>query len=436
MIFAHGVGSRGDLPLPLWMFTWTAAFALAISFIALGMLWPRPRLAVAAAGSELPGAKNESLFSAARGVGRSAALALFFVALWAGLFGEDSSARNLLPVTLYVIVWVGAQLCAGLIGDVWRVVSPLNTLADGVEHLTKRAGRTVKRPPESLGQWPAVAGLFAFLFVELAHPSGDSPRVLAWLLLAHTLVVLALAVRFGARWVADHEPFAALFSMLAAMAPLAVQQGRLRFRAPMSGLAVMPVVPGTLAALLIVLGGTTFDGFAESEVGREVLGRPEGWSGSLLLTLGLLASIALVSLLFFVGVGSTAKVTGNDPKETARAFTPSLVPIVFGYAIAHYAQLLVDETQTFVFRLSDPAGLGWNLFGGADASINFNLISVNLIAWIQVLAILFGHIGAVIVAHDRALEVSPRGQSSKSQYAMLFVMVLYSTLGLALLFNA
>jgi hypothetical protein len=122
--------------------------------------------------------------------------------------------------------------------------------------------------------------------------------------------------------------------------------------------------------------------------------------------------------------------------EAAGAFTPSLVPIVFGYAIAHYAQLLADESQTFVFLLSDPAGLGWDLFGGAEGQIDFNLISVDLVAWIQVLSILFGHIGAVMVAHDRAVELFPAGQSLRCQFAMLLVMVAYSTLGLWLLLNA
>ncbi len=68
--------------------------------------------------------------------------------------------------------------------------------------------------------------------------------------------------------------------------------------------------------------------------------------------------------------------------------------------------------------------------------MNLNLISPTLIAWIQVLAVLLGHVGAVLVAHDRSLEVVPAEQAFRSQYVMLFVMVAYSTLGLALLLNA
>lgn len=446
MMFAHGVGSRGDLPLPLWMFTWAAAIALVISFVALGVLWTRPLLRAASEGRAVVGgpsgsaSANRSSTPAGLGivatVGQIAALALYLVALWAGLFGEDATDRNLLPVTLYVVVWVGAQLVNGLVGDVWRVISPITTLARLAEAGGRRVGINSVETPARLGQWPAAAGLFVFLFYELAHPSGSTPRNLGVMLAVHTVVSMALAVRWGAAWIADHEPFAALFSMLGAMGVLFGRNGGVGLRAPMTGLATMPVVGGTLATLLVVLGGTTFDGFSESGAGRDLLGRTTGWGGAAKLTVGLIISIAVVAALYGIGVWWTGRVAAVTASAAARAFAPSLVPIVFGYAVAHYAQLLVDETQSFVFRLSDPAGLGWDLLGGADGQIDFNLVSVDLIAWVQVLAILFGHIGAVMVAHDRAVELFDEGEVLRSQFAMLLVMVAYSTLGLWLLLNA
>lgn len=445
MMLAHGVGSRGDLPLPLWMFTWASAIALVVSFLALGVLWTQPRLAGAAGGRPLFGRPDAgeagprvgmTVLSVVAMVGRVAALVLLITALWAGLFGTNSTNDSLLPVGLYVVVWVGAQLLNGLFGDVWRVVNPVTTLARSVEAVTRRFGSAPSEAPSGLGHWPAAAGLTVFLFYELAHPTGSDPRSLGWMLLAHLVVSLALAARWGADWIADNEPFAALFSMIAAMGIVFDRGGSLGLRPPMTGLARMVVRPGSLATLLIVLGGTTFDGFSESEAGRDLLGRPRGWGGAVTLSIGLIISIIVISLFFVLGVWWTSRVTGLPRPDAARAFTPSLVPIVFGYAIAHYAQLLVDETQRFVFNLSDPGGLGWDLFGGADGEIDFNLISVDVVAWIQVLAILFGHIGAVVVAHDRSIELFKAGESLRSQFAMLLVMVAYSTLGLWLLLNA
>ncbi len=456
MLFAHGVGSRGDLPLPLWMFTWGAAIALGLSFVALGVLWKEPRLAQAAIGRRLLGDRIPAWLGGLRGIGQVVALGLLLLCLWAGFFGADTDAQNVLPVTFYVVAWVGAQLIAGLFGDVWRAISPFTTIARGVEVIASRLGMAVTDAPPRLGHLPAAAGMFVFLFIELAHPSGSSPRVLAWALLVHIVVIIVLTLRWGASWIADNEPFGALLAMIGAMgivarsaatgvgrfSPGSETASGLTARAPMSGLATTPVLRGTLATLLVVLGGTTFDGFVESEAGRDIFGRPSGWGGAVTLTIGLILSILLVTALFGVGIRWTCKVTGLDPEWVTDSFTPSLVPIVFGYAIAHYAQLLADEVQTFWFRLSDPAGLGWNLFGQADSTANLTWLSPTAIAWIQVLAILFGHIGAVLVAHDRSMEIVDHNTSTgsvnalRSQYVMLLVMVLYSCLGLWLLNNA
>lgn len=452
MIFAHGISSRGNLPLPLWMFTWAAAIALVVSFVALGLLWPKPRLARAASGRALGPASDRDggaaastgLFRGLELVGRVAALALFVLCLAAGWLGDDVVSDNILPVTLYVVVWVGGALVSGLIGDVWSRISPITTLARGLDRLSGRpAGQPAAAPPTWLNHWPAAAGLFVFLFHELIRPSAQQPRVLAQLLTVHLVMSLVAAWLWGADWVATHEPFAALFRFLGAMAPVfRADDGRLAVRPPMSGLARMPGVEpapdgrrqwGTLAALLLVLGGTTFDGFTASPVGGRWFPKPTTWGDAAYTTLGFLGSVAVVAVIYAIGIAWTRRVTGMAMADAALAFTPSLVPIVFGYAIAHYALLLLDESQTFWFRLSDPFGRGWDLFGGSGGTINFTLVGVGTMAWIQMLAILFGHVGAIVVAHDRSIELFDASKSVRSQFAMLLVMVAYSTLGLWLL---
>src|SRR5918992_5357222 len=42
--FAHGLVQRPNLPIPEWLFGWAAAAVLVVSFAALALLWPRPRL--------------------------------------------------------------------------------------------------------------------------------------------------------------------------------------------------------------------------------------------------------------------------------------------------------------------------------------------------------------------------------------------------------
>jgi hypothetical protein len=438
MFIAHGVRSRGDLPLPGWMFVWGAAIALFVSFVALGALWKRPRLASMANGHMFAVSRKTTVSLA--WVGRIFMLALFLVTLTSGLFGTNDDDLSIAPVAFYVVAWVGAQVLSGVFGNIWHVVNPVVTIARFVESVRNRLSPNARdqrpAPPGWVGMWPAALGLSVFLFFELAHPSSASPRVIGWVLLVHAGTSVALSARWGVAWLAEHELFGALLNMISSMAPIRLSRDGVTVRLPMAGLTTMPVMTGTAAVLLIVLGGTTFDGFSESEVGRSILGRPSGWGGSVVLTAGMFVSVLAVTLLFAAGTGWIARKTSTPWQQTTVDFIPTLVPIVLGYAIAHYALLLIDETQTFVFRLSDPAGQGWDLFGGADSRANLTLVGPTAIAWIQVVAILAGHVGGIMVAHDRSSERYKGSNVFTSQSVMLVVMVLYSTLGLWLLLTA
>lgn len=429
-VLAHGVGSRGGLPLPLWQFAWAATAALVVSFVALGVLWDRPRLSGAAAGR--PVGWSPRALTVAQPIARAASLTLFLLVLAAGLFGTDDAARNIAPVAVYVVFWVVLQSVIPVIGDVWAVLSPFDTIGRALDRI-----RSEPTPAPAWSHWVAPAGAFGFLFIELAHPSGDSPRVLGWAMLVYLAVVVAAVWRWGRSWLPLGETFTVLFGLLGAMAPVRRDdEGQLRFRPPLSGLAAIDVTPAATALILIVLGGTTFDGFSASDLWVDLAGRPEGWSGAAWSLFGLVDAIIVLSALYLIGVQSMAAATGRQPRELASVFAPSLVPISFGYTLAHYLQLAVDESQTFVFHLSDPFGRGWDLFGGADARVNFDLVSVDAIAWCQALGIVVGHIAGVLVAHDRAVAVFDQRDATRSQYVMLFVMVLYSVLGLWLLRGA
>ncbi len=85
--------------------------------------------------------------------------------------------------------------------------------------------------------------------------------------------------------------------------------------------------------------------------------------------------------------------------------------------------------------MSDPFGLGWDLFGTAGRSIDYGLIAEST-AWVwyvQVAAIVLGHVGGVILAHDRALGDFEADRAVASQYAMLGLMVVLTGVGLVIL---
>jgi len=429
---AHGVGERGDLPLPFYQFAWGAAAAVIVSFVAIGALWQRSILPSAAQGHPTPAWLDT-------GVGwlaipaRIVSFALFVLVLTAGLFGESSVTENIAPVAVYVIFWVGLQVASAALGDIWRALSPFDTIALVIQRIRPGGADTGQAT-----HWFAAGVLAAFLWLELAFERGSSPRTVGLAMLIYTVVLTVGIMRRGRSWLRESEGFGVLFAMLAHIAPLyRADTGRLRVRWPFSGLTTLRPRPGTVEVVLIVLGGTTFDGLSGSELWRDLIGDRTGFEFTVVYTLGMIWTIALVAALYYAAAYYVGRVVGRGTEQVARLFVHSLIPIVLGYAIAHYFSLLVIEgQQQFRILLSDPFGQGWNLFGTADDSVDFLLVGTTTIAWVQVISIVLAHVAGVMIAHDRALEEFPRSRAIQSQYPMLFVMVTYSVVGLWLLLSA
>jgi hypothetical protein len=114
-------------------------------------------------------------------------------------------------------------------------------------------------------------------------------------------------------------------------------------------------------------------------------------------------------------------------------FAHSLVPIVLAYVVAHYFSFLLIEGQIGLNRISDPLGLGWNLFGTAGWRVNLTIVSATTTWYVQVAAIVLGHIGGVVLAHDRAIALFDRSRAMRTQYALLAAMVLFTATGLLIL---
>src|SRR4029079_18035149 len=97
------------------------------------------------------------------------------------------------------------------------------------------------------------------------------------------------------------------------------------------------------------------------------------------------------------------------PTNLAQAFAHSLIPIAFAYLLAHYFSLFVFQEQAqFTYLLSDPLGTSeTDLFGTASGGIDFRLLSANAIWYVQVGALVVGHVLGLTLAHDRALVYWP-----------------------------
>ena len=469
-MLAHGLGGRTDLPLPVWLFSYGAAFTLLVSFRALAVFWPTARLERSTAGRTLARTTSGSMRALAV-TARLVGLAGFALVLVAAAVGDNSSSTNLAPVAVYVVFWVGLLFVSGFVGDLWQVLSPFDTLAALLRR--ERFGLPLPPPPPQVndqemcagvkegsteedaephrvddvddgadvqhadrGYWPAALGLLVFVWVELVYPDRAEPRMLFVLLAAYTVVMLACAVRWGRRWLRRGEAFAALFGILAHMAPLhRTEDGHLRVRPPFAGLATLEWRPGLEAVVLVALGSTSFDGLSRTQLWVDLTADLEGATSVLAGSAGLLWTIGVVAIAYIVAMRVASRLVDGqmDAEELRAAFVHSLVPIVLAYAVAHYFSLLVLEGQASIALISDPLGRGWDLFGTAERTVDFTLVTPSTVAYVQCAAIVIGHVGGVVLAHDRALALFDKRTATRSQYPLLVAMVLFTVGGLFLL---
>jgi hypothetical protein len=212
-------------------------------------------------------------------------------------------------------------------------------------------------------------------------------------------------------------------------------------RLPLSGAPGMLRPPGTVALLCVAIGSTTFDGAKEGPLFASVvpdlqsaltdLGLSKGAALEWTFAIGLAACIALVAALYGAGV---AGMGGGSLRRMARAFVHSLIPIAAAYLVAHYFSLLAYQGQAMAALLSDPLGQGDDLLGTAGATIDYTWITATGIWYVQVAALVIGHVAALTLAHDRALAIYANARdATRSQYWMLAVMVAFTSIGLWIL---
>ena len=443
---AHGIVGRADLPIPVWLFSWSAAIVLVVSFVALSTMWTRPRL-------QRP--RLRRLFRLPRALEWLASLlgvGVFALVVYSGFTGAQVTQANFSVTFIYVIFWVGTPVASVLFGDIFRALSPWRTCARALAALVRplRRGRPASSPlryPQRLGMWPAIAGIVGFAWLELIYVERDRPSTLAALSLGYFLVMLAGMALFGVEeWSEQADGFGVYFNLLSKLSALVRREdGAVYLRRPLSGVTHLRIRRGTVALICTQIGTTTFDGFSNGGVWRnsepslqsffEGLGFNPTPAQELAYSVGLVFCILLVTAVYRLGILGVSKVSERyDTHMLTRTFVHSLVPIAFAYVLAHYFSLLLWQSQAMAYLVSDPLGNGSNLFGTSGYQIDYHIISYTAIWYVQVATLVSGHVGGLALAHDRALVLyKDPGEAVRSQYWMLAVMLTFTSFGLWLL---
>lgn len=437
-VVAHGVGGRQDLPVPFGFALTAAVVALVVSFIALVVLWPVPRSKAGRAGRPLPGWFVRAVDSGwLPGLVRAAGLVAFAWFLAAAFLGLDD-ALNPVPGVIYVLLWVGVCVFASaLLGPVYRWINPVRTLHLLLALAARRdADEGLVRLPSWVGRWPGVLTLALFLWLELAAADRATLAVLQPWILAYIGGNLLMAVIYGARWFDRGDPFEVYSSLVARVAPFGRRDdGTLVRRTTLDSLETWPTLPGDALVVCVLLGGTAFDGLSNAPFWIR-WAQTSSLSSVGAATLGLVGCIAVVTVLYLLASTVSCRLAGMNAKQGPRLFAASIVPIVIGYAIAHYYSLFVIVGQQTVQQLSDPLGNGSDLLGVGGNGVSYTWAAPTTVATIQVSAVVIGHVVGVIAAHERATRTMPKNLVLRSQLPMLGVMIAFTLSGLLLLFAA
>ena len=450
---AHGFGARYDLPIPLSLYLTGAGLTVALSFVMLAVFMRSAPASDAywrfnltrTAWGRLLGALGVLLAC------RALAVALFLLLMAAGFFGVQSPLKNIAPVMIWAIWWVGMAYISALLGNLWALVNPLDTLFAWAEALCARIRPGHKlslglRYPDALGVWPAVILFLGFVWMELVWEYSDSPRHLVSAMLGYSALTWLGMWLFGrAQWLCHGEVFALVFGLLARFAPTEVRDSgagsrELNLRPYAVGLLSRePVSNSVLVLVLAMLAAVSFDGFMETPLWAAVLdyyapparelASDSDVARSWVQTAGVIGAPLLFVAVYLVFCRMIAWCGDARVPVTrvAGLFVLTLVPIAIAYHLAHYLSFLVMAGQYLIPLASDPFGLGWDLFGTKNHFIRIGLVDARAVWYISIGAIVIGHVVAVYLAHRISLRIySDRHVALRSQWPMVALMVCYT----------
>lgn len=429
MILAHGIGGRADLPIPLSVLITGAATVLVVSFLALGFLWTKPRLQdgprYVSPGPWLP--TREIL-------GTIGVLGLLLVIgqLIPPLVGLDrvTIRPTIAPVLVWVGVWLVVPFAGALIGNWYTDLNPWRTLAGAF-----RLGRGERIGLlERFGVWPATVVFVLFAWFELIYSTPGDPVTLGTAALVYTaFLLIAMAVVGRETGLAMFDFLTPYNRLISSISPLGrTPDGRFVWRGWLKALPVLPQWPGLWVFAVVMIATVSFDGALGTDWLSAIAGgMTETTPGRTVL---LVVAIVVVAGAYYGACAAAAALSGGgwSTSEVAQRFAHTLVPIGLAYAVSHYLTLILFEGQQVLAAISDPFGLGWDLFGTAEYRVRFFIRSSTPVWLSQVAFIVGGHLLGVVLAHDRSLQDFGR-DAVRSQYAMLVLMIGLTSLGLLIL---
>jgi hypothetical protein len=440
MYLAHAFGQRYELPIPLLLFVIGGAAIVIVSFLVVA---PNK---VTSDDRDWP---DESPVGPPHPVAGTIGVVALAAVIACRLFGSQELAENMVPTLFWVVGWIAVPLSCGLVGDWTRPLNPFAVLA----RLADRPG--LRRAllggadpvPWRFGWWPAVALFFLTACGELVfNVTVTVPAHTALALLVYAVVSAAGGLLFGDAWLRRGELFTVLLSTWGRL-------GHWRFGAPgrrgLGGGLRMPfaATASRICFVLLLLVSVNFDGLlatpAWNRLERRLPGalpaheaRLEGFR-----TLTFIALAAAIALAF--GALAVAAYRAGRQRVTYRTaltgLLPSLLPIAFGYLLAHNLQYLAVNGQLLAPLIGNPIGReSWPIHlpypFNDDYQVHPQFLPSAAYWYASVIVIIAVHVVAVAFAHRHLAAQGADVRSARaSEYPWLAAMVAYTMLSLWLI---
>ncbi len=442
-LLAHSFGERYELPIPLYLFVLGGALAVLLSF--LFML----KRTAASKGDSL--AISEPRLPKIRHGFVIASLLLFFIFITIGFLGSQERSENIVTVLFWLVIWIVVPLLCGIFGDFTRWLNPFANIVQVTDSERLRmliiGRRQAFQWPKWLGVWPVAIGFFAVICGELIYSQAASqPQVIALGLLIYFFVCVFASILFGQQWTKNGELFSVLFATWGKL-------GYFRFgtsgvRGFAGGLRKpFDPHPSHTVFFLLLLVSVSFDGListpAWAHIGYQLPAAfATGSENYKLLMVGIFLAMALTIWLLFYGFAAAVRFFGKltiRSSQVLAGLLPSLLPISFGYLLAHNFQYIIVNGQLLFPLVGNPAGTSSPIvqlpFPFNDSFVPVvNVLPSSFYWYMSLVVIIFVHIVAVVLAH-RYLQhaTSDPGLARRAEYPWIVAMIGYTMLSLWLL---
>ena len=392
--FHHGIGSVGDLPIPFETVLNISAWVIILTFVFLKISWKKSVLIQ----------KDVIVEQRQPRLGKVFGILLLSLLILPGLIGNEEAKTSITPLIIWVFLWIGVPVFGLVFGDIYTKFNPLSIIP------------SPEKKPSTV--WFAVALFLGLTWFELVWRKPGNPTHIGIVFILLMLITTSTRIIFGKASI-EVDPLHLLHHLYA---KLRFTLSKPIYKNMLENIANLSNFKGMEYFILLMIGTVTYDGLRGTTFWYNLFG-----SSTLDITFSTFAFFGINIVI----IGSyrfacwfALKVSGEkqDLNNISLLFGHTMLPIAFAYHVTHYLSLLLYESQTILYRLNDPYGIGWNLFGIDEVTINYFLTPVAL--WgIQVFVTLAGHMLSVVLAHDLAIKLFGHQQSDKTQYIFLLITV-------------